>query len=133
MRYLLSLGLLAGLLLSGCAPAPTATVTTGDVQLDGVSILGAWGAIGAPDQADVDSDLRRGVLTRTLVFNPYGRVTLMGHDRREGTGSVSFEGRVRGGQVTFDELPGTAQVALRNSRTMVFTDPRGNRTIYRRQ
>ena len=125
--------LLPFLLLAACAPIEPVTPPPGtDVRLDGTSILGAWNAIGAPDQADVDTDLRRGVLTRMLVFNPYGRVTLSGHDRRAGGGSTSFEGRLRGDSVTFEGLSGTARLALRDRNTMVLTDPGGNRTVYRR-
>lgn len=134
MRLTASFVLLVALLIVGCAPAaPTAPTAESDVRLGNISILGAWDATGAPDQPDVDSDLRSGTLTRMLVFNPYGRVTLSGTDRREGTGRISFEGRVRGDRVTFDDLPGTARLALRNNRTLEMTDPQGNRTIYRRR
>jgi hypothetical protein len=134
MRLTAPLLLAAALLIVGCAPAaPTAPTAESDVRLGNVSILGAWDATGAPDQADVDRDLRDGTLTRMLVFNPYGRVTLSGTDRREGTGRISFEGRVNGDRLTFNDLPGTARLALRNNRTLEMTDPQGNRTIYRRR
>lgn len=134
MRRILFLGALLGLLITGCAPDPQRTIVdAGDVRVDGHSVLGAWNAIGAPDQAEIDRDLRSGMLSRMLVFNPYGRVTLSGSDRREGSGAVTFEGRIRGNEITFADLPGTARVSLRNHRTLEFTDPRGNRTIYRRQ
>jgi hypothetical protein len=131
MRRLLFL--LPALLLAACAPIETtAPIPAGsDVRLDGTSILGAWMAVGAPDQAEIDQDIRRGLLTRMLVFNPYGRVTLSGTDQRAGGGSTSFEGRVNGDRVTFNDLPGTARLALRDHNTLVLTDPAGNRTVYR--
>ena len=123
------------LLLAGCTatersagPAPE-----GDVVIDGASVLGAWEAVGAPDQAGVDADLRNGVLTRRLVFNPYGRVTLSGEDRRAGAGLTTFRGRVSGRAVTFEGLDGAARVAVRADGTLVLTDPGGNRTVYRRR
>ncbi len=129
--------LLVGFLavLPGCtATGSTAEVAPeGDVVIDGVSVLGAWEAVGAPDQAGVDADLRNGALTRRLVFNPYGRVTLSGEDRRAGTGLTAFRGRVSGRTVTFEGLDGTARVATRTDGTLVLTDPGGNRTVYRRQ
>ncbi len=121
------------LLLAACAPQPVSSPDISDVRIDGTSILGAWDAVGAPDQADVDRDLRAGTLSRMLVFNPYGRVTLSGIDRRAGTSRVVFEGRIRGNRVTFDELPGTATVSLRNRNSLEFADPNGNRTVYRRR
>lgn len=120
--------------LSACAPtAPTGLSAERDVVVDGVSILGSWDAIGAPDQADVDSDLRTGQLTRMLVFNPGGRVTLTGEDRRAGTGRTTFRGQISGRTVTFDELPGRAIVDVRSSNRLVLTDPAGNRTVYQRR
>jgi hypothetical protein len=136
MRLPVSLGLplLAALLLAGCAPtAPTAPTAASDVVLDGVSVLGAWEAIGAPDQPEVDSDLRSGQLTRMLVINPYGRVTLSGEDRRAGTGRTSYEGRLRGRSLTFEGLPGTATLEARTNNRLVLTDPGNNRTVYRRR
>jgi hypothetical protein len=136
MRLPVSLGLplLAALLLAACAPtAPTAPTAASDVVLDGISVLGAWEAIGAPDQPEVDSDLRNGQLTRMLVINPYGRVTLSGEDRRAGTGRTSFEGRLRGRSLTFEGLPGTATLEARTSNRLVLTDPGKNRTVYRRR
>lgn len=133
MRFA-ALPLVLFLFLAACAPtAPTAPTAASDVRVDGVSILGAWNAVGAPDQSDVDSDIRSGQLTRMLVFNPYGRVTLTGEDRRAGTGRISYEGRITGRNVRFDELPGQARVDMRSDGTLALTDPGGNRTIYRRR
>jgi hypothetical protein len=123
-----------GLGLAACAPAAVeAPASAGDVRIEGVSILGAWDAIGSPDQPQVDRDLRSGMLTRLLVFNPHGRVTLSGTDRRAGTGHISYPGTIRGDRLTFDELPGTATVRLRNQQTLEVIDPAGNRTVYRRR
>lgn len=133
MRFL-PLALLLGLAAAGCAPQPAiAPAPAGDVRLGGISLLGTWDAIGAPDQPDVDRDLRNGMLTRVLVINPRGRVTLSGVDRRAGTGHVTFQGRIDGERLTFAELPGTATVSVRNPSMIEVRDPRGNRTVYRRR
>ncbi|MDX1530703.1 MAG: hypothetical protein R3362_04185 [Rhodothermales bacterium] len=129
--------LLVGLVaLPGCAsPEPAArTEPTGqrDVVVDGTSVLGRWEAVGALDEPDVDEDLRRGLLTETLIFDPYGRVTLSGEDRREGAGPVSYYGQIEGRTVSFDELPGRATVEVRSDGRLILTDPRGNRTVYER-
>lgn len=136
MRHTLTIAALL-LFLAGCAtpahgPSSSSDPAVRDVLLDGVSVLGAWVAIGAPDQADIDEDLREGVLTRMLVINPYGRVVLSGEDRRENSGQISYEGRLAGSRLAFDDLPGIARLELRDNRTLQMTDPGGNRTIYRK-
>lgn len=138
MRLLpLVLLLTASLLAAGCA-APGATTepapgTGRDVLVGGTSILGIWDAVGALDEPDVDDDLRSGLLTETLIVNPYGRVTLTGVDEREGSGPVSFSGRIQGSSVEFDGLPGRGQLEVRGDGRLVLTDPRGNRTVYERR
>lgn len=130
----LALTILAAALLAACAPRPAVSPTAeSDVRVDGVSVLGAWDAIGAPDQPDIDRDIRRGTLTRTLIFNPYNRVRLLGEDRREGSGLVTYDGRLQANRLTFEGLPGTATLRLRNANTLELTDPGGNRTVYRRR
>jgi hypothetical protein len=103
-----------------------------DVTLDGVSLLGVWNAVGALDEPDVDNDLRNGVLTETLVVNPRGRVTLTGEDRNASTGRMSFEGRITGDRIAFDDLPGEGRITVRSDGRIVITDPRNNRTVYER-
>lgn len=126
------------LLLAACAPVPPpadpspAPAPGRDVVLDGVSLLGAWDAVGAPDQPDIDADLRNGILSRSLIFNPGHRVTLAGVDRRAGGQRVTYEGRLEGREVTFEGLPGRARLEVRRDGTLVLTDPGGNRTVYRR-
>jgi hypothetical protein len=134
MRLIIPL-LLAGLLvLPACAPmGPTAPTAQSDVVVDGVSLLGRWDIIGAPDQPDVDTDIRSGQFTQMLVFNPYGRVTLTGEDRRAGTGVVAYEGRISGRNLTLEGRPGTATITVRSQTRLEMTDPRGNRTVYRRR
>jgi hypothetical protein len=136
---LLTLALLA----AGCAssrtdapkgdPMEREEIVERDVILDGVSLLGVWNAVGALDEPDVDSDLRSGVLTETLVVNPRGRATLTGVDERAGTGRVSLDGRISGDRLTFDDLPGAATIGLRSDGRIVVTDPRGRRTVYERE
>jgi hypothetical protein len=58
---------------------------------------------------------------------------LTGEDARAGTGRESFEGRISGNRLTFEQLPGTATIAVRNDGRLVLTDPRRNRTVYRRR
>lgn len=128
-------------LLAGCAqtgasssdPTTRPEIAERDVIVDGVSILGVWHAIGALDEPDVDNDLRSGVLTESIVVNPRGRAVLSGEDARAGTGRQSFEGQIAGDRLTFDGLPGTARIAVRNDGRLVITDPRGNRTVYERE
>lgn len=135
MRYIFTISALL-LFIAGCASAPHGSSpsdsASSDVLLEGQSILGAWVAVGAPDQADIDDDIREGILTRMLVVNPYGRVTLTGEDRRENAGQVTYEGRLAGSRLAFDDLPGVARLELRDTRTLQMTDPGGNRTVYRR-
>lgn len=123
---------LAGCAQTGASSDTAPASTSGDVVVDGVSILGAWSAVGALDEPDVDDDLRSGMLTETLVVNPRGRAVLSGEDRRAETGLQRFEGRISGNRLTFDALPGTATIAVRNDGRLVITDPRGNRTVYER-
>jgi len=123
---------LAGCAQTGTTSGPSSPAPSGDVVVDGVSILGVWNAVGALDESDVDADLRNGMLSRTLVINPRGRVVLTGEDARAGTGRESFEGRISGNRLTFEQLPGAATIAVRNDGRLVLTDPRGNRTVYER-
>lgn len=127
--------------VTGCANPRTATddpmqrgeIVERDVVVDGVSLLGVWNAVGALDEPDVDSDLRSGMLTETLVVNPRGRATLTGEDHRAGTGRQTFEGRITGDRLTFDSLPGQARIDVRSDGRIVVTDPRGRRTVYERE
>lgn len=133
MRFALPLALLA-LLVSACGPSkPAGPAPDGprDVRLDGVSILGAWRAIGAPDDAQADTDLRKGLLERTLVINPRGYVTLTGVDRRVSDERVAYRGRLNGRALRFDDLDGEATLRVEGPR-LVLTDPAGRRTVYRR-
>lgn len=136
--------LLLTLALAGCAPtARTGTpggdpmerddVVERDVIVDGISLLGVWNAVGALDEPDVDADLRSGMLTETLVINPRGRATLSGEDHRTDAGRQSFDGRITGNRLAFDELPGEATITVRNDGRIVVTDPRGRRTVYERE
>lgn len=103
-----------------------------DVIVDGVSILGVWNAVGALDEPDVDDDLRRGILTETLVVNPRGRAVLSGEDDRADTDLQRFEGQIDGNRLAFDGLPGVATLAVRSDGRILMTDPRGRRTVYER-
>lgn len=137
MRRLLLLAALLLPFLPGCAQTSASSdsassSSSGDVVVDGVSILGVWNAVGALDEPDVDDDLRSGMLTETLVINPRGRAVLSGEDARAETGRQSFEGHISGNRLTFDGLPGAATIAVRNDGRLVVTDPRGNRTVYER-
>lgn len=126
--------LLLALLVSACGTARTAAPdpeAPSDVRLDGVSILGAWRAVGAPDDAQADADLRAGVLERTLVVNPRRYVTLTGIDRRVSEERVTYRGRLSGRSLRFDDLDGTATLRIQGTR-LVLTDPGGRRTVYRR-
>lgn len=144
MRSLLFLALFLALPFAGCATtSPTGTpgsdpmereeIVERDVIVDGVSILGVWNAVGALDEPGVDSDLRSGMLTETLVINPRGRATLSGEDRRTDAGRQSFDGRIEGNELAFDDLPGRATIDVRNDGRIVVTDPRGRRTVYERE
>jgi hypothetical protein len=138
-----TLFLTLALLAAGCAtprpeaprtdPPPRETSADRDVILDGVSLLGVWNAVGALDEPDVDTALRSGDLTETLVVSPRGRVTLSGEDRDAGTGRMSFEGRITGDRITFDDLPGEGRITVRSDGRIVVADPRGNRTVYERE
>jgi hypothetical protein len=137
---LAALVLLAAL-ATGCAasrtdapsgPAPQGEPAGGDVVLDGISLVGRWEAVGALDEPDVDSDLRSGVLTETLVVERGGRALLTGEDRRAETGRVTFEGRISGDRLTLEDRPGAATITVRGDGRIVVTDPRGNRTVYER-
>ena len=126
--------LLCALLASACGTSRTAgpdPEAPADVRLDGVSILGAWHAVGAPDDARADADLRSGTLERTLVVNPRGYVTLTGVDRRVSAERVTYRGRLNGHTLRFDGLDGAARLAVQGTR-LVLTDPHGRRTVYRR-
>ncbi len=143
--------LLAALLGSGCAPsAPSGPVIAnpdtpdpgnpppseepgGDVVLDGVSVLGEWTAIGALDEPDADADLRSGLLIKRLTVQPGGRATLTGEDRRAGTGQETYDGRITGNRLDFDDLPGEALLSLRTDGRLVLADPRGRQTVYERE
>ncbi len=144
MRSLLPLALLLALPLVGCGTtSPTGTpggdptqrgeIVERDVIVEGVSILGVWNAVGALDEPDVDNDLRSGMLSEMLVVNPRGRATLSGEDHRTDAGRQSFDGRITGNRLTFDGLPGTATIGVRNDGRIVVTDPRGRRTVYERE
>lgn len=130
-RHALPLAL--ALLVSACATQQAGPAPDGpqDVRLDGVSIIGAWQAVGAPDDAQADADLRSGTLERTLVVNPRGYVTLTGVDRRASAQRVTYRGRLTGHALRFDDLEGTATLGVQGTR-LVLTDPRGRRTVYRR-
>lgn len=104
-----------------------------DVIVDGVSILGVWHAVGALDEPDVDEDLRRGILTETLVVNPRGRAVLSGEDDRADTDRQRFEGQIDGNRLAFDGLPGVATLSVRSDGRILMTDPRGRRTVYERE
>lgn len=100
--------------------------------LDGVSITGPWIAVGALDEPEADRDLRSGMLVRRLTVERGGHAMLSGEDRRVGTEPEYYEGRVSGTRLTFDDLPGEATLDIRSDGRLVFTDPRGRRTIYER-
>lgn len=134
--------LLLALLVTGCASSRTGVPASaptpgaageGDVLLDGVSLVGRWNAIGALDEPDVDSDLRSGMLTETLVIRRGGGATLTGVDERAATGQVRLEGRIAGDRLTFADLPGEATLTVRGDGRIVVTDPRGYRTVYERE
>ena len=114
------------LLVAGCATTqpeaprpntpPPVESSDRDVLLDGISLLGVW----------------NGVLTEILVVNPGGLVALTGEDRDAGTGRMSFDGRITGDRIAFDDLPGEGRITVRSDGRIVVTDPRGNRTVYER-
>ena len=105
------------------APSPS------DVTLDGVSILGAWYAVEVIGDSDMSNDLRTGTLEMTLIVGPNGRATMTGTDRREGSGPVTFSGRITDNRILFDGMDG-AGTLLMNGRRLVLRDPRGRSTAY---
>ncbi len=104
-----------------------------DVLLDGVSVLGTWVAVGALDEPEADGDLRSGLLVRHLTVERGGAAMLSGEDRRAGTEPETYAGRITGSRLAFDDLPGEARLGLRTDGRLVFTDPRGRRTVYERE
>ncbi len=139
------------LLVAGCAPtappraagggvpstAPPADMPPPDapaaeVLLSGIAITGEWTAVGALDEPEADRDLRSGMLARRLTIERGGHAMLWGEDRRAGTEPEYYEGSVTGNALTFDDLPGEATLEIRSDGRLVFTDPRGRRTIYER-
>ena len=119
------------LLLAASAGAQVAP--NRDVRLGGRSIVGRWHAVEVVGDADATADLRRGVLSTTLVVNPTGHVILRGPDRREGRGAPSaFSGRIEDDRLRLGDLPGEAEVAV-VGRRLHLVDPRGRRTVFERE
>ncbi|NNF58402.1 MAG: hypothetical protein HKN04_09180 [Rhodothermaceae bacterium] len=111
------------------APSPAEAPPPSDVTLDGVSILGAWYAVEVIGDSDMSEDLRAGTLEMTLIVGPNGRATLTGNDRREGSGPVTFSGRITDNRIVFEGMDG-AGTLLMNGRRLVLRDPRGRSTAY---
>jgi hypothetical protein len=101
----------------------------GDVTVDGVSVLGAWTAVEVVGDAQATRDLEDGTMEQTLLVGSNGRVTLTGVDRREGSGPVSFSGRVTGSRVQFTGMEG-AGVLLMSGRRLILRDPGGRSTVF---
>ncbi|MEM1042343.1 MAG: hypothetical protein AAGI91_06890 [Bacteroidota bacterium] len=115
-------------------PAPPAdAASSADVLIGSVSITGEWTAVGALDEPDADTDLRSGMLVRRLTVERGGAAILSGEDRRAGTQPEYYDGQVTGNALTFDDLPGEATLEIRSDGRLVFTDPRGRRTVYERE
>lgn len=101
-----------------------------DVLLEGVSIVGRWEAYAVLGDDLATLDLQRGTLTKTLIVNPTGRVTLRGQDEREGGGEpVSYSGTIEGNRVRLAGLTGEATLALERTH-LALTDPGGTTTVY---
>ncbi|CAN5550825.1 hypothetical protein BH23BAC4_BH23BAC4_10600 [soil metagenome] len=111
-------------------PAPPASAPY--AVFDGVTLSGAWDAIAALDDRDVDRDLETGVLERQLVFYPGSRIVLTGVDRRAGGDRVTYQGMMEGRNVRFENLPGTATLRGDSGR-LVLTDPASRRTVFARR
>ena len=118
---------------SGGDPMQRPEIVERDVIVDGVSLLGVWKAIGALDEPEVDDDLRRGLMTETLVVNPRGRAVLSGEDDRAAAGHLSYEGQISGNLLAFRDLDGAARLNVRSDGRLIVTDPLGRRTVYERE
>lgn len=99
---------------------------------DGLPLVGRWLALEVRGDSAATADLARGRLEMILVVHPGGRALLRGRDHAQDAGRpAQFIGRVDGGSLRLDDLPGEARLRA-EGRRLVVTDPRGTETVYLR-
>ncbi len=99
---------------------------------DGVALTGRWLALEVRGDRAATDDLASGRLEKVLVVHPGGRALLRGRDHAQDAGRpAQFTGRVDGGALVLDGLPGAARLRA-EGRRLVVTDPRGVETVYLR-